>query len=355
MAVLKSPRHPAPQEQSWSLPLRRETVWSIAVFAALVSIYLTSTHQSGNYLEVQIKSSVSSKAQIFYDIGRGLNEEDSQVLPLEARDTFQTLRFPLPEQPIRLLRFDPLIDPGRVVIRGATLAGGDSTAEKSIPIGTIRPTNEIISTELTPEGVAIETVPQAHDPQTIFQLPYPIVLAHRSFISVAALGLVLFIATALGCSLIVAFLSHPTGARYLNRACSPLQPLRFLHLTGAMLVLTLLMFLRAPALLTRPRFWAEEGTVWFQHAITHPPVANLLFVFAESGYYIFSTNVTALLASITKNVAGLEYAPAATTYFSALIQLVPFLLILGFKSHLFDSSWKSALGCLVLLCAPTAT
>jgi hypothetical protein len=355
MAVLKSAPRSAPQVKRWPLPFGREAVWSIAVFAALVSMYLTSTHQPRNYLKFQIKSSVSSKAQIFYDIGRGLNEEDSQVLPIAAGETFQTLRFPLPEQPIRLLRFDPLIDAGRVVIGSVALLKGDSAAEESIPLETVRPTNEILSMNLTREGLAVETGPQAHDPQTIFQVSYPIVLGHRSFISVAALGFVLFIATALGSGVIVAVLSLPTGERYVARACSPPQPMRFQYLCAALLLFMLLIFMRAPALLTRPRFWAEEGTVWFQHAITHTPVASLLFVFPESGYYIFSTNLAALLASITKNVAGLEYAPAATTYFSALIQLVPFLIILGFKSHLFNSWWKSALGCLILLCAPTAT
>jgi hypothetical protein len=324
----------------------------MVLLAGLISAFLTSTHHRGTYLRLEVKSSVSSTAQVFFDIGRGISEEDSVAVPFIAGRNFQTLTFPLPDQPVRVLRFDPLTEPGSMVIRKATLL--NDNGREPIPLQTLRPKNEIASMRFGPDGLVIETLPQAHDPQTQFELRYPILPTHPSGLSIAALAIVLFITTGLGCTVVLALLSTATGQRYLARWRSSI-PLSFPQTIGVLLLVMLLMFLRAPWLLTRPRFWAEEGTVWFQHATTHSAFANFSFVNSETGYYILLTNIGAMLASATKNWFGLEHAPAATTYFAGLIQLIPFLIILCFKSHLFTSIWRIVAGCLILLCAPTAT
>jgi len=178
----------------------RETALAIAVFAGLVSAYMSVTHQPETYLQLTIRSSVSSYVQIFYDIGRGLNEDDSRALPLEGGQAFQALRFPLPDRPIRSLRFDPLTAPGRVVLREATLFRSDGSRPESISLDSLRPTNEIASMRLTPEGLLIETAPQAHDPQTFFAVQYPISPARHALIITLALGVLWFIGAALACS-----------------------------------------------------------------------------------------------------------------------------------------------------------
>jgi hypothetical protein len=355
MALSKHASQRAARVQHLVLGQYRETVLAIAVVSGLVSSYVSLTHHQGTYLQLMIKSSVSSDAQIFYDIGRGLNEDDSNVLPIEGGETFQTLRFLLPDRPIHLLRFDPLTEGGRVVLQGAFLFRGRGRGE-SLPLETLQPTNEIASTRFTSEGLVIETVPQAHDPQTIFEAKYPILPERTSLISRVGLGLLWFLGIALGCTMVLALLSTLWGKKFAAQCCAPIQASPFNGVVvGTSLLIMLMMFLRAPALLTKPRFWAEEGTVWFQHAITHSAISNLLFVFPASGYYVLSANVAAVLASGMKSVAGLKYAPIATTYFAWLIQLVPFLIILCFKSHLFNSAWRTAVGCLILLFAPTAT
>lgn len=112
---------------------------------------------------------------------------------------------------------------------------------------------------------------------------------------------------------------------------------------------------REPYLLAHPRFWAEEGTVWFQFASSHSVIQTILFVYPLSRYFNLTANIGAVLSSVTAARVGLEYAPAATTFLAFLIQALALALILFGRSRLFDSHWKRVTGCLIVLFAPTAT
>jgi hypothetical protein len=113
--------------------------------------------------------------------------------------------------------------------------------------------------------------------------------------------------------------------------------------------------MREPYLLSHPRFWAEEGVVWFQYASSHSIIKTILFAFPGSGYLNLTANIGAVLASITATRFGLEYAPAATTLLAFLIQVFPIALILFGRSPLFDSLWKAIAGCLIVIFAFTDT
>lgn len=150
---------------------RRLTFVGITLFAALLATYKGCSYErqvSVLYLQLLTKSSVSSIAQVFYDTGNGLSEDESQTQTLEAGDTFQSLKFPLPPRPIRLLRFDPLTGPGRVVLRKATLINYNGSAEQVLPLESLRATNDIASMQLKAEGLVTETTPNTNDPQTVF-------------------------------------------------------------------------------------------------------------------------------------------------------------------------------------------
>ena len=119
------------------------------------------------------------------------------------------------------------------------------------------------------------------------------------------------------------------------------------------LVFALAIAAREPYLLLHPRFWAEEGTDWFQYAIQHSIIQNLDYVCPASGYLNFTANVGAVLSSLTAASLGLEYAPAATTLLAYMIMLIPIALILFGRSVLFDSLWKAVAGCLIVIFACT--
>jgi hypothetical protein len=106
---------------------------------------------------------------------------------------------------------------------------------------------------------------------------------------------------------------------------------------------------RAPRLLLAPRFWAEEGSVYFKFAYEHSFLRALFFVYWEAGYLYLLVNVVTAIAA---HLLPLEYAPFATVYTALVIQLVPFLIILYGKSSVFTSIRKKITACLVFLFLP---
>lgn len=112
---------------------------------------------------------------------------------------------------------------------------------------------------------------------------------------------------------------------------------------------------RVPTAVSHPRFWAEEGTKWFQYASSHSLLKSLLFVCPCSSYYALNANLGAILASATAVTAGLRYAPIATTFLALFFQVLPIALILFGKSRLFDVMWKRVAGCLIVIFASSAT
>ncbi len=81
------------------------------------------------------------------------------------------------------------------------------------------------------------------------------------------------------------------------------------------------MVLRAPELLRTPRFWAEEGSVYFAEAFSHPSAAALLT--PHFGYWSLGANGAALLATL----APLTMAPLVTTLLALLVQSLPIALV----------------------------
>ena len=66
-------------------------------------------------------SSKPDVAQLFFNTGKGYNEQDSSVTALSASDRLQTYRFGLPAQRILSLRFDVLSHEGRARIVSAVI------------------------------------------------------------------------------------------------------------------------------------------------------------------------------------------------------------------------------------------
>ena len=95
--------------------------------------------------------------------------------------------------------------------------------------------------------------------------------------------------------------------------------------------------LREPFLLQHPRFWAEEGLIWFQYGSTHSIPKMLFYVFPPSNYFNLAPNIGGILSARTAAHFGLLYAPLATTLFAYFIQAGATVSILFVKSRLFES------------------
>ena len=107
---------------------------------------------------------------------------------------------------------------------------------------------------------------------------------------------------------------------------------------------------RAPRLLLEPRFWAEEGAVYYTVAL-HGSWLEALLHRHSAGYLLLSASAPATLAA---RALPLELGPAVTTW-AAFAVLAAALAVIAFgRSTLFHRAWHRALACGVVLLAPSA-
>ena len=117
-------------------------------------------------------------------------------------------------------------------------------------------------------------------------------------------------------------------------------------------VVLVLMVLKGPWLLTHPRLWAEDA-LYLNFALTHNMWDSFIYSKPSVGYYLLTANVLIILAATASKAFGLVYAPTVITYFSFLIQFIPFFVLLYGKSHLFRNRLLVIVGCILILLAPT--
>ena len=353
----------APERSSFGLRRIAAVVAAAALAGSAGAIHSYHTDTTV-LLEMQVKSSVPSIAQVFFDVGRGFNEQDSRVLPVAGTDVFQTLDFPLPHVPIFHLRFDPLTVSGTMVVRRMAVWDGARRLIASFRPERLIPANDT-QVQPLPEGALIVAVPNTHDPITIVPLDRPVASTINARARAVWWGLI-WLAAAFFVTLILT--TRSVGAWWSAAAhrlveflstdpAVPCSPLSLVRRSIPVIFLGLLVaahIVRAPGLFVDPRFWAEEGTVWFQHAVTHSAPSNLLFIFRDSGYLNLFVNLSAELASLWASFFGLQYAPAVTIVCALAVQLLCFVLILWGRSRLTDAWWKRILACCIVLFSPVA-
>ena len=120
-------------------------------------------NKSNRELVIEIKSSKSGTAQIYYDLGTGLSEANSSKAVIHGGANHETLRFPIPEGEVTALRFDPLEDAGEIEVRSIALTSGNGAA--GLSLAQVIPGQQISKSEIRDGALFIETTPDAIDPQ----------------------------------------------------------------------------------------------------------------------------------------------------------------------------------------------
>ena len=103
---------------------------------------------------------------------------------------------------------------------------------------------------------------------------------------------------------------------------------------------------RAPGLLTAPRFWAEEGTVYYAQLQTLSPLKGLVRVF--NGNYQFLTNAIVELALLVP----VRYAAHVTTYLGLGVALGCCWLIARLLLARGCSTWTASAACALFALQP---
>jgi hypothetical protein len=101
----------------------------------------------------------------------------------------------------------------------------------------------------------------------------------------------------------------------------------------AFLVIVALILVRSPYILVHGRFYAEEGTIYFQHMFEHRGVGSLSYLYGQSGYSNLITNIGAWLAA----QAPLLRAPLVTTWLSFALILALVWIAVFWPSELLPT------------------
>jgi hypothetical protein len=109
-----------------------------------------------------------------------------------------------------------------------------------------------------------------------------------------------------------------------------------------------LIAIRETDLLANPRFWGEEGSVFYAFARHH--TVREIFTTPQVGYL---TLFNSIVATLQAKVFRAEAAAIVSTYAAFLVQLVPVFLV-AFTSHPFWSTPARKLACVlaILLATP---
>lgn len=112
---------------------------------------------------ITIESSIPLETQLFYDIGKGFNENDSSRKVIYQTDTAVVLDFSLTGHNLYGLRFDPSRSPGKIKIHEIIIK---YQKEKpfSVPLDSLTASNDIKSLHYNGKTITIETTDAAADP-----------------------------------------------------------------------------------------------------------------------------------------------------------------------------------------------
>jgi hypothetical protein len=164
--------------------INRITIASLLIaLAASLCFFLLSGFPWAS-LEVRMTSTVSSGAQVFFDMGRGENEQDSGSTTLAPSAVPQTYRFRVPPGYMLLhLRFDALSDPGTVRVFSAKLINSKGTVLRQFSHGDFAARNQFVETASDPASSTFETTAtspgQILDPMLTIRLDQPLPIGSR--------------------------------------------------------------------------------------------------------------------------------------------------------------------------------
>jgi len=155
-------------------------VWFVALFAAVVLNLPWQPERpsvADHYtLEIELTASAPGQSQLYFDVGRNLNEEDLALAPLAGTGRPERLRFRLRAGTYHAFRFDPVSSELKGVITKARIIDERGRERLRFPLTSWEPGNEIENLKREPAGLRIETTKGASDPSVWLPLEAPLML-----------------------------------------------------------------------------------------------------------------------------------------------------------------------------------
>lgn len=144
---------------------------AIAMLALLISSGLHAGSPSAQFVDVDLRVSAGTAAQISWSDDVDFSETRSARVPLQQTEGFQQVRFGMPRHSARWLRFDPMNGPGDAWIRTIRLRDADGRQAAVLDPKRWHPFNEIASIARDGDVTHLVTTPGAVGASLLIPLP----------------------------------------------------------------------------------------------------------------------------------------------------------------------------------------
>src|SRR5262249_44793831 len=152
-----------------------------AVLAFLLTVPYTLTvfvapvlGKEGYIVRITMACPSPAMGQLFFDVGRGIREEDSSRVPVVPG--LHTYDFGVPTGTLRALRFDPGATGGRYTIQLAEILRPDRGRFTVLDAHALSSLNQLQIVEQDDKQIVFDSPPGSTDPYFFFNLPAPLVL-----------------------------------------------------------------------------------------------------------------------------------------------------------------------------------
>ena len=156
----------------FSLP----TLLTAALLSIVVSVPflpLAAPATAHFHFDITLTSTAPGSAQLFFDIGRGINEADSKRATVENKTGPQFLSFPLPPGNYRAFRLDPIDRTAEITLSEAVIRTRDGRVVQRFALGDFTADNQIFSLVATGDALRLITTAGATDPNLGLRLAAP--------------------------------------------------------------------------------------------------------------------------------------------------------------------------------------
>jgi hypothetical protein len=143
------------------------------VFIGTINTLVVQRHPAAT-LTIEMQSSVTSHAKVFFDTGKGLNESESDRREVTGDRESHRLYFPFPAKTVRSIRFDPIEAAGIVELRSAVVERPSHEIVRRFDVTRISPLNQIASLSVQDKIARVVTTEEANDPQLLLPLDTPV-------------------------------------------------------------------------------------------------------------------------------------------------------------------------------------
>lgn len=204
--------------KAWFDPRAVLLAFALAVAAALPVMTTSVDRRDYYFFDVTLTSTSAGTTQLFWDLGRGYNENDSSRQPLKIEPKPVVYRYMMPMGEFKALRFDPIDGGGAFDLSRAQIVDRKGRVKYRFAPADFRSSGpEIASLDVRGDTLHVQTTLEARDPSLEISLKQPVVLKSNGriwfelgwpiFLPVFLTGLVLGL---------------PAVASWLGRCLSPL-------------------------------------------------------------------------------------------------------------------------------------